>query len=157
MDATPYLVQIAKAIKAARLEAILIGNAGAALHGAPVTTMDLDFYYRDSSVNLKKLQQIAMTVNAVLKQPFPELSAMYRLDYGDSDFHVDFLPIAAGISSLASLRSRATFVAIEDSEVLVASLRDILNSKRLAGRSKDLAVIDVLEKTIAEIDAQDEA
>lgn len=82
---------------------------------------------------------------------------MYRLDYGDSDFHVDFLPIAAGISSLASLRSRATLVAIEDSEVLVASLRDILNSKRLAGRSKDLAVIDVLEKTIAEIDAQDEA
>lgn len=46
MDATSHLVKVAAALKAAHLEAILIGNAGAALQGAPGTTMDLDFYYR---------------------------------------------------------------------------------------------------------------
>lgn len=157
MDATPYLVQMAKALKAAKLEAILIGNAGAALQGAPVTTLDLDFYYRDTALNRRKLQLVADSMHAQLTQPFPGLSTMFRLDFGDVYFHVDFLAVADGISSLASLRSRAIPVAIGGSQLLVASLLDIVKSKRESGRPKDLAVIDALEKTIAEIEAQDQA
>lgn len=154
MDATKYLVQIAAAMEAAKLEAILIGNAAAALQGAPVTTMDLDFYYRDTLVNRKKLIAVANQVNAKLTQPFPQLSSLYRLDYGSVDFHVDFLSVAAGISSIASLRSRSTTVAMEGSKLLVASLADIIKSKREAGRPKDKAVLDALEKTLGEIEAQ---
>ena len=43
MDAAPALEEIAQALTEAKLEAILIGNAGAALQGAPVTTVDFDF------------------------------------------------------------------------------------------------------------------
>lgn len=154
MDATKHLLQIAAAIESTKLEAILIGNAAAALHGAPVTTMDFDFYFRDTSTNRKKLIDIAAQVSARLTQPFPELSSLYRLDYGLEDFHVDFLPVAAGITSVASLRTRATIVQIEGTKLLVASLLDVIRSKRAAGRSKDKAVLDVLEKTLAEINAQ---
>ncbi len=38
-------------------EAIMVGNAAAAIQGAPVTT--LDFMYRKTRSNLKKLKQIA--------------------------------------------------------------------------------------------------
>jgi hypothetical protein len=38
MDATPILRRIAHALRVARLEAILVGNAGAAIRGARVTT-----------------------------------------------------------------------------------------------------------------------
>ncbi len=154
MDATNYLVQIAAAMEEAKLEAILIGNGAAALQGAPVTTMDLDFYYRDTPANRKKLSLVAERVSAKLTQPSPDLSSVYRLDYGAVDFHVDFLPIAAGISSLASLRSRATLVEIEGRRLMVASLVDIIRSKRSSGRPKDNAVLDVLEKTLLEINAQ---
>ena len=154
MDATNYLVQIAAAMEEVKLEAILIGNAAAALQGAPVTTMDLDFFYRDTAVNRKKLGLVADLVSAKLTQPSPDLSSVFRLDYGSVDFHVDFLPIAAGISSFASLRSRATIVEIEGRSLSVASLRDIILSKRSAGRAKDKAVLDVLEKTLTEINAQ---
>ena len=51
MDAQPILARIAKALARARLEAVLIGNAGAALHGAPVTTLDFDFFFRDTPAN----------------------------------------------------------------------------------------------------------
>ncbi len=156
MDATNYLAQITAAMEEAKLEAILIGNGAAALQGAPVTTMDLDFYYRDTLANRKKLIQVASLVSAKLIQPSPDLSSVYRLDYGPVDFHVDFLPIAAGINSLASLRSRATIVEIGGRRLRVASLVDIIRSKRAAGRPKDKAVLDVLEKTLSEINAQAE-
>ena len=35
-----------RALAEARLEAVLIGNAAAALRGAPVTTLDFDFCFR---------------------------------------------------------------------------------------------------------------
>lgn len=42
MTAAPLLNSIVAALAAARLEAVLIGNAAAAIHGAPVTTLDFD-------------------------------------------------------------------------------------------------------------------
>jgi hypothetical protein len=46
MDAKPLLVEVARQLRAANLEAVLIGNAAAALQGAPVTTVDFDFLFR---------------------------------------------------------------------------------------------------------------
>jgi hypothetical protein len=39
VDATPFLVEVGRALREVRLEAVLIGNAAAALQGAPVTTV----------------------------------------------------------------------------------------------------------------------
>jgi hypothetical protein len=52
MDAAPLLGEVAKAMRKADLEAVLIGNAAAAIHGAPVTTIDFDFYFRKTARNL---------------------------------------------------------------------------------------------------------
>lgn len=40
MNATPLLSRIVAALRECSLEAVLIGNAAAAMHGAPVTTLD---------------------------------------------------------------------------------------------------------------------
>ena len=45
MDAYPLLARIAELLERHGLEAVLIGNAAAALQGAPVTTVDFDFLY----------------------------------------------------------------------------------------------------------------
>ena len=54
MDATLIVARVARAIEAHGLESILIGNAAAALHGAPVTTIDLDFLIRRPAANRTK-------------------------------------------------------------------------------------------------------
>ena len=51
MDARPVLEQVARVLQKHGLEAILIGNAAAALKGAPVTTVDLEFMIRKTPVN----------------------------------------------------------------------------------------------------------
>jgi len=43
MNAGPLLHSMVAALAEVRLEAILIGNAAAAIQGAPVTTTDFDF------------------------------------------------------------------------------------------------------------------
>jgi hypothetical protein len=52
MNAAPLLNSVVTALSAVGLEAILIGNAAAALHGAPVTTLDFDFMFRETCANL---------------------------------------------------------------------------------------------------------
>jgi hypothetical protein len=42
MDARPVLFRIARLLAEHGLEAVLIGNAAAALQGAPITTVDFD-------------------------------------------------------------------------------------------------------------------
>jgi hypothetical protein len=73
MDAAPLLNAIAAALAEARLEAILIGNAAAALHGAPVTTVDFDFMFRATPRNLRKLKQLATRLEAMILRPITPL------------------------------------------------------------------------------------
>ena len=59
----------------------------------------------------------------------------------------DFMPVIHGVRSFEGLRSRAVKRTIGGCVLLVASIDDIIASKRAAGRDRDLAVLPVLEKT----------
>jgi len=59
MDARPLLARIASLLEKQGLEAVLIGNAAAALQGAPVTTVDFDFMFRKMPANLRKFKALA--------------------------------------------------------------------------------------------------
>lgn len=150
MDAAPRLVEIADAFAAAHLEAILIGNAGAALHGAPVTTVDFDFLYRVSPSNEAKLKKVAQALGGQLSQPFPVLSSVYRIVRPETQLQVDLTGQVHGVKSFNSLRSKAIRVDIEGRTLLVASLADIIKSKREANRPQDQAVLHVLQFTLEE-------
>jgi predicted nucleotidyltransferase len=68
----------------------------------------------------------------------------------DASVQVDFMPRIHGIRSFESLRKHATEMTLGSARLRVASLEDILKSKRAANRPKDRAVIPVLEKTLRE-------
>ena len=150
MNAKPLLDRIAEALKSTGLEAILIGNAAAALHGAPVTTLDFDFMFRKNSANLRKLKTFAAQLGAVVLKPYYPVSDLYRVVNDDLGLQADFMPTIHGIDSFESLRSRATRVDFGEFSLLVAGLRDIIRSKRAADRPRDRAVLEILEITLAE-------
>ncbi len=65
MNAQPLFDSVVAALAGARLEAVLIGNAAAAIQGAPVTTVDFDFMFRATPVNLAKLKKFAAKMDAI--------------------------------------------------------------------------------------------
>jgi hypothetical protein len=54
------------------------------------------------------------------------------------------------VRSFEGLRRRATRVPFGTANLAVASLADIIKSKKAAGRPKDLAVLHVLENALAQ-------
>jgi hypothetical protein len=68
MNAEPILANIAKTFQEHRLEVVLVGNAAAALQGAPVTTLDFDFMFRKTPLNIKKLKKIAAALSRTTRR-----------------------------------------------------------------------------------------
>jgi hypothetical protein len=150
LNAKQALVQIARALEECGLEAVLIGNAAAALQGAPVTTLDFDFMFRKTPTNLKKLKELTRKLGGQILKPYYPLSGLYRLTIDEAGMQLDFMTSVHGIRSFASLRSRASQVSFGRHYLWVADLKDIIRSKRALGRPKDLAAIDILERTQVE-------
>ncbi len=150
MDARPTLVEVARALRRVGLEAVLIGNAAAALQGAPVTTVDFDFLFRKTRRNISKLKLLAGELGASILRPYYPASDLYRVSREEDGLQIDFMATIHGIRSFEGLRDRATIIDIDAVAIRVASLADVVRSKRAAGRPRDLAVLDTLEKALEE-------
>jgi len=84
MNAAPMLIRVARVLRETGLEAVMIGNAAAALQGAPVTTVDVDFLFRKTPANLRKLKVVAVKLGAVIFKPYYPPDDFLRL-YAEGD------------------------------------------------------------------------
>jgi predicted nucleotidyltransferase len=150
VNAEPFLAEVARHLEELHFDVVLIGNAAAALHGAPVTTVDFDFMFRQTPVNRRKLKELAGRLGAVVLRPYYPASDLFRVVRDDDGLQLDFLGTIHGISSFASLKARAQPVRIGSANLLVAALADVIRSKAAAGRPRDRAILEVLERTHAE-------
>ncbi len=75
--------------------------------------------------------------------------AFYQIQAPEKGISLDFIRSVLGVKSLADLMRRSTKVSFGGCYSLnIASLEDIIRSKKLAGQDKDLAVLPVLERTL---------
>jgi hypothetical protein len=141
MNAAPILIRIARALRESRLEAVMIGNAAAALQGAPVTTVDVDFLFRKTPANLRKLKMVARALGAMILRPYYPASDLFRLSADDDSLQLDFMATIHGVRSYNSLRSRASYVDLNGEQLLVAALSAPLSRKRKPKRAEKLAAL----------------
>lgn len=145
MDAEPLLAEVARQLRALDFEAVLIGNAAAALQGAPVTTIDFDFLFRKTPRNLAKMKALARALGATILRPYYPAADLYRIVRDDDGLQVDLMVTIHGLRSFAGVRDRATRMEIGGAPLLVASMDDVIKSKRAANRPRDIAVMATLE------------
>ena len=129
---------------------MLIGNAAAALHGAPVTTIDLDFFLRKSAGNTRKLKALAIELEAIILRPYYPVSGLNRLSRRTDNLPLDFMTAIDGVNSFEGVRARSSEISVGGEPLRVAALADIVASKKAANRLSDLAVPGILEKTLDE-------
>jgi hypothetical protein len=155
MNAAPLLTLVSRVLATHRLDAVVIGNAAAALQGSPVTTLDIDFMFRKTPTNLRKLKAVADELDAMVLRPYYPASQLFRVVRDRDGLQLDFMAKVDGVRSFEALKSRAVPVTFGGHVLLVASLPDIIRSKERAGRPQDLAVLPVLRRTLDEQTAKD--
>lgn len=142
------LESIAAALKAARLEAIVVGNTASELHGAPLATEDVDLLVRDTATNRRKIAKFVEAVQGYGPVDISELMAGKRIYLPES--YVDLLfDKIAGSLTFNAVRSRSTRIAIGKHALTVASLEDVIRSKEAANREKDRYALPILRETLA--------
>jgi len=149
--------QVIRSLREHDVEFIVIGATAAIAQGAPIGTIDLDLSYRRTRENIKRivtaLRPFHPRLRGVEKSVPFRFSAdtirhgcnfTFATDAGD----LDLLGHITGLGDYEAIAATAISLRMFGRSVLVMTLKDVIQSKKAAGRTKDKAVLPVLEKTL---------
>lgn len=122
----------------------MIGNTASILNDAPVLTQDVDLLIRDTPKNRRKLNLLVAALGGSM---IPIADKTRRIFGARVPIDILFDKIS-GAGSFAAVLSRSHQEVVGADVLTVASLADVIKSKRAAGRPKDLAVLPILETTL---------
>jgi hypothetical protein len=152
MNAESELIALSKLFTEFNLDAVMIGNAAAAINGSPVTTLDIDFIVPQNPQTYRAIALIAQKTQSVLQElKLTDDRYMYQLlPKRPEGTQVDFLYELASKDRYEQIREHAQPVDFGGNVLYIASLEDIIRAKQAANRPKDLAVLPILELTLEE-------
>ncbi len=135
--------ELASAFTSAGVEYLFIGKSGAILLGYPGTTQDVDLFLPNDPPNCEKvilaLDRLGFELDDSLQKAIRDRRDFVQIKSGPFDVDLVFAP--DGIKDFATARQRRV---LHDGYP-VASLRDIIASKRASGREKDILELELLE------------
>src|SRR5690606_32481913 len=139
------------------VEFMVVGGVAAVLRGAPVMTQDVDILYRIDESNITRLKEALDELEAIAR------GDDRRLPFGRSHLwttgHKLAMTNAGPLDVLGSINEGLRFedlleysdhLEVVGLDIRVLRLRRLVELKRALGRPKDLAVLPVLEATLAE-------
>ena len=156
-------VRICLILREEDVEFVVLGGFAAVVRGSSLPTKDIDVIPSRDRTNLDRLGRALTRMNAMIRisgDPVPikidggflaSMPHMLNLvtDFGEMD--ITFTP-SGSVGDFEGWRRGATSEEIEDGlMVLVASLDDIIDSKRAANRPKDQMALPYLESLRDEI------
>lgn len=135
--------EIARAFQDEGVEYLFIGKSGAILLGYPGTTQDVDIFPARSPENGRRiviaLRKLDFEISGELEREIVAGKDFVQIKTGPFDLDLVFAP--DGIASFAEAKLRG----VSEGIFQIASLRDIIASKRASGRKKDEIELPLLE------------
>lgn len=137
-----------------RIKCVIIGGVAAVYHGSSEVTHDLDVCYDRSADNLSRLAVALKSVNAFLRGAPRNIPFILDAETLKKGLNFTFDTDIGSLDLLGEIRGVGQFKdVIEDSETAsifscdfrVLSLEKLMESKRVAGREKDLRTLTELE------------
>jgi hypothetical protein len=137
--------ELASAFAREGVDYLFIGKSGAILLGYPETTQDIDIFLPRSQENaervLRALHLLGFRLDPAERMSILSGSEIILLKGGP--FALDLIHAPDGIEDFDAARKRRV---VEAGRFPIASLDDIIASKRAAGREKDLSDVRRLEQ-----------
>ena len=136
------------------VDCVLIGGVAATVHGSSIPTQDLDICYSREASNLVRIATALRSVKATLRgapKDLPFLLDEETLKHGlnftfDTEVgKLDLLGEVLGVGFYSECLANADEAEIFGYRFRVLSLEKLIDSKRAAGRAKDLVVLAELE------------
>jgi hypothetical protein len=128
------------ALRAERIDCILIGAMAAIEQGAPLMTVDYDFWVRLPERQYVRLLTIIGRLGGTIRA-----QTLYELSDGtqvNAVFHPN------GLRSFETEWKGCRTGRLEGVPLRILPLRRVIASKRAANREKDIAVLPILERTL---------
>jgi hypothetical protein len=136
---------------------VCIGGTAAVMQGANYVTFDLDVCPDDDAENLQRLSHALVALHARIRVDGVEegfdfnhdstslaRARMWNLMTDAGDLDICFVP--AGTTGYDDLARGAVSMELDGVTIMVASLDDIIRSKRAANRDKDRLALPILEE-----------
>jgi hypothetical protein len=129
-----------KALGEAKINCILIGAMAAARQGAPLITIDYDFWVDLPERRYTDLLAIVSRLGGTIRA-----RTVYELSDG-TQVNAVFQP--DGLRSFESEWKNCLLGKVEKVSVRILPLARVIASKRAANREKDIAVLPILQRTL---------
>ena len=156
-DPKPDFEAILKTLASADVEFIIVGGVCAVLHGAPVSTFDLDLVYSRTSDNLDRLATVLEKLAAFYREkPMISPRASRLNGPGHHLLMTKFGPLDLLGSVVGGLGYWELLKETEEVElggkirVRILNLPALIRLKEQLGRDRDKAVLPILRKTLEE-------
>ena len=155
----PQIIEILRVLDDHRVEFIIVGGVCAVLHGAPITTFDLDLVHSRAPDNLSCLLNALMDLDASYrghpKQIKPDVESL-----ASSGHHLlitrfgplDLLGTIEKDLGYADLIGHSEDIQIENLTFRILSLEYLIEIKEETSREKDRLILPVLKHTLKERD-----
>lgn len=143
---------------------IVVGGVAAVLEGAPISTFDLDIVYSLDEANLTRLARVLRDLEAIYVDPAgrsirPDIDRLrggghhlLRTRYG----RLDVLGSVGADQVFEDLMPESRIRTIHGLSISVLTLKAVIATKEIAGRSKDRAMLDLLRETLEERRSRDQ-
>jgi hypothetical protein len=153
---TPLQAQeVNRAFQRAGVDYLFIGKSGAILLGYPSTTQDVDLFVPKSETNGRKVIRALSVLGFTLSLDIREaiLTGKDFIQIKSGPFDLDLVHAPDGIPSYEIAKGRS----LNYQGYPVASLRDIIASKRASNRAKDMVDLELLEEFRREFERMNSA
>lgn len=151
------MAEIARALKLLadfEVDCVVVGGVAAGARGSTQATFDVDVCYARDKANLVRAARALRSVNATSRgapkgTPFildeETLRRGLNFTFDTDNGSIDLLGEVRGVGGYTECLQNSTEMELFGYPFRVISLKDLIASKRAAGRKKDLVVLPELE------------
>jgi len=153
----PDFFRIIEVLGRHRVDYILVGGLCGLLHGAPISTFDMDIVHSRTPENLDRLLLALQELGAIYRHS-PHRRLVPGLSHLAAPGHqllatdagpLDVLGTIGNGRGFEELLDTTSEIDVDGCRIRVLDLDQLIVSKEEAGRDQDLAVLPILRQTLA--------